>query len=304
MILFYILLAILSGLCMGIQSPINATLSRYVGHLQATTLSFGGGAICLGILVLTIGTGDLSRITDAAWWQLLGGTYGAYIVFIITYAIPRLGAALTSTILTFGQLITAAVLDTFGLMGLPQVPLAPARVAGCFVVLVGVILVYLGKRKQEQGKTLAKDHLAVMLFLAFGGMAGAIQAPTNNSLAGLVGTVEASFVSFSVGFLVILTLTLIATKGHLLKEKKDGIQGWMLSGGFFGAAVVFINLIAIATLGSTVLQICTMLGQLGGGMVIDNFGMFRTAKIKANSWRWAGVLVIACGATIVALSKL
>lgn len=304
MTIFYLLLAIISGVCMGVQSPVNATLSRHAGHLQATTISFGGGALCLGLLMLIIGTGDLSKIADVQWWQLLGGTYGIYIVLVITYGIPRLGAALTSTILTLGNLITAAVLDTFGLMGLPKVPLEAARVVGCLVVLTGVILVYIGKRKQEQGKTPGKEQFMVILALALGGVCGAIQAPTNNALAGHVGTVEASFVSFTVGFVVILGIALIATKGHLFVNKKEGIEGWMLTGGIFGAAVVFINLTAIAQLGSTVLQICTMLGQLGAGMMIDSYGLLRTNKIKANSWRWAGMLIIAAGVTIVALTKL
>ena len=304
MTIFYILLAMISGICMAVQSPVNATLSRYAGHLQATTISFGGGAVCLGILMLLIGTGDLSKLADAQWWQLLGGTYGIYIVLVITYGIPRLGAALTSTILTLGQLITASILDTFGLMGLPKVPLEPARVAGCLIVLTGVILVYIGKRKQEQGRPSNKDHLMVIPFLALGGVAGAIQAPTNNALAGHVGTVEASFVSFTVGFAVILLISLIVTKGNLLRDRKNGTRGWMLTGGIFGGAVVFINLTAIAALGSTVLQICTMLGQLSGGMLIDSFGLLRTNQIKANSWRWAGMLIIAIGVTIVALTKL
>ncbi|MBR4019999.1 MAG: DMT family transporter [Firmicutes bacterium] len=304
MSIFYILLAITSGICMAVQSPVNATLSRHAGHLQATTVSFGGGALVLGILMLIIGTGDLSRLADAQWWQFLGGLYGIYIVLVITYGIPRLGAALTSTILTLGNLMTAAVLDTFGLMGLPKVELEPGRIAGILIVLTGVILVYIGKRKQETGGGRGKDQLKVILMLALGGVAGAIQAPTNNALAGHVGTVEASFVSFSVGFLAILLIALIATKGHLLKDKKEGIEGWMLTGGIYGGAVVFINLTAIAVLGSTVLQIGTMLGQLSGGMAIDSFGLLRTNKIKANSWRWAGMLIIAVGVTIVALTKL
>ena len=302
--IFYILLAITSGVCMAIQSPVNATLSRHAGHLQATTVSFGGGALVLGLLMLIVGTGDLSRLADAQWWQLLGGIYGIYIVLVITYGIPRLGAALTSTILTLGNLMTAAVLDTFGLMGLPKVELEPGRIVGILIVLTGVILVYIGKRKQETGGGRSKDQLKVILMLTLGGVAGAIQAPTNNALAGYVGTVEASFVSFTVGFLVILTIALIATKGHLLKDKKEGIEGWMLTGGIYGGAVVFINLTAIAALGSTVLQICTMLGQLSGGMAIDSFGLLRTNKIKANSWRWAGMIIIAIGVTIVALTKL
>ena len=62
MTIFYLALAIVSGLCMAFQSPTNATLSRHVGNLQATCVSFGGGAICLLILMLIIGTGDISLV--------------------------------------------------------------------------------------------------------------------------------------------------------------------------------------------------------------------------------------------------
>lgn len=304
MSIFYIALALISGLCMAVQSPTNATLSRHIGNLQATCVSFGVGTLCLGLLMFAIGNGDLSKLAEASWWQFLGGTYGICIVLAITYAIPRLGAALTSTILTLAQIITATVLDTFGLMGLPRLPLEPMRVVGCLIVFTGVILVYIGKRKLEQGKKPNKDHLKVIPFLAMGGVAGAIQAPTNNGLASHIGTLEASFVSFTIGFVVILVIALVATKGNLAKHKKEGTKGWMLTGGIFGAAVVFINLTAIAVLGSTVLQIATMLGQLSGGMAIDSYGLLGTRKIKANKWRWTGMIAIAIGVTIVALTKM
>ena len=44
--------------------------------------------------------------------------------------------------------------------------------------------------------------------------------------------------------------------------------------------------------------------QLSGGMAIDSFGLLRTNKIKANSWRWAGMAIIAVGVTIVAVTKM
>jgi len=304
MLPFYLSLAIISGLCMSFQSPANATLSRYTGNLQATCVSFGTGMLCVAVLMLTMGDGNLSKITDASWWQLLGGTYGIYIVLVLTYAMPRLGAALTSTILTLGQITTGMILDTFGLLQLPKVPLAPARVAGALIVLAGIILVYIGKKKQEHGKGQRKNNALIIVLAALAGVAGAIQAPTNNALSMHVGRLEASFVSFTVGFLCILTITLIKTKGHILQDKKEGMKLWMLSGGPFGAAVVMINLFLVAQLGAIVLQITTMFGQLIGGMLIDSFGLMRTNKIKANGWRWAGMAMIAAGVTVVALTKM
>ncbi len=303
MTIFYILLAIAAGFAMAFQSPTNATLSRHIGNMQATCISFGGGVICLAVLTLLMGSGDITNITDASWWQLLGGLYGVTIVLGITYAIPHLGAALTSTILMLGQITTGAILDTFGLLQLQAMPLAPGRVAGCGIVLIGIVLVYIGKRKQEKGKAIETGTPVVIGFLLLAGIAGSIQSPTNMALAAHIGSIEASFISFLVGFLLILVITFIVTKGHMLKQKREGIRWWMTTGGIYGAAAVFINIVAIPHLGSTFLLIATMLGQLTGGMLVDSFGLLRTAKIKANGWRWAGMVIIALGVVIVALTK-
>jgi uncharacterized membrane protein YdcZ (DUF606 family) len=47
-----------------------------------------------------------------------------------------------------------------------------------------------------------------------------------------------------------------------------------------------------------------MLGQLSGGLLVDSFGLLRTNKIKANSWRWAGMIIIAVGVVLIAVTKL
>jgi len=306
MTIFYLALAIISGLCMSLQSPTNATLSRHVGNLQATTISFGGGAICLAVLTFIIGTGDLSLLGEASWWQFFGGVYGVCIVLAITFAIPRLGAALTSTILMLGQISTGTVLDTFGFMELETVPLAPGRIIGCFIVLIGIILVYIGKKKQETGrnKEYNKQTAVVIICIFLAGIAGALQSPTNTALSRHIGSIESSFICFVVGFLFILVITLIANKGHFGTVTNKGAEWWMLLGGVYGATIVFINLISIPHLGSAFLLIAITLGQLTGGMLVDSFGLLRTAKIKMNSWRYTGMAVIAIGVIIVAITKM
>ena len=304
MSIFYLFLAVVSGLCSAFQSPTNATLSRYAGKLQSTCISFGGGAILLAVLAACFGSGDLSGLADASWWQLLGGVYGVCIVLTITMAIPRLGAALASTILMMGQITMGAVIDTFGLMQMAPVPLAPARIIGGALVLAGIILVYKGKKVQEAGKTYNSQMILVALCTFLAGVAGAVQSPTNTALALHVGKLEASFMSFLTGFVFIFVITLIVTKGHLLANRTPGMRWWMATGGAYGASVVFINIIAIPHLGAAVLMIATMLGQLGGGMLVDSFGLLRTAKTRMNRWRSAGLVLIAAGILFVAIAKL
>lgn len=298
------MLAIISGCCMACQSPTNATLSRHIGNLQATAVSFGGGIICLAIPMLIIGAGDLSQLVNVEWWQLLGGVYGVCIVLAITYAIPRLGAALTSTIVMLGQISMGIILDTFGFLKLEAMPLAAGRVVGCLVVLAGIILVYQGKRINEQSRTLNKGDIIIAVFTFMSGLVGALQAPTNTALAVHIGKLEASFMSLATGFIFVLILALIATKGHLAKNSKPGVEWWMTIGGTYGAAIVLINILATPHLGVAALLITTMLGQLTAGTIVDSYGLLRAYKIKMNVWRYVGLVVIAIGVVITAIAKM
>ena len=47
-----------------------------------------------------------------------------------------------------------------------------------------------------------------------------------------------------------------------------------------------------------------MFGSLAGALIIDNYGLFRAAKVDMNRWRYVGVLVIACGVVLVTVAKL
>ena len=304
MAIFYLMLAIVSGFCMAFQSPTNATLSRHIGNLQATTVSFGGGLICLTVLMFIIGSGDLTQVVNAEWWQLMGGVYGVCIVLAITYSIPRLGAALTSTIIMLGQITMGIILDTFGLLKLEAMPLAAGRIIGCIVVLAGIILVYQGKRKNEKSRTLNKGDIVVAVCTFVSGLIGALQAPTNTALAIHIGKLEASFMSFATGFIFILVIALIASKGHLLKGRQKGVEWWMTIGGTYGAAVVFINIVATPHLGVAALLITTMLGQLSAGTLVDSYGLMRAYKIRMNGWRYTGLAVIAVGVIITAIANM
>lgn len=145
MTVFYLALAIVSGLCMAFQSPTNATLSRYTGNLQATCVSFGGGAVCLLILMLAIGTGDITHVVNAEWWQLLGGVYGVCIVLAITFAMPRLGAAVLLIATMLGQLTGGTLVDTFGPLKTNKIKLNSWRYAGLAVIALGVVIVAITK---------------------------------------------------------------------------------------------------------------------------------------------------------------
>jgi len=65
---------------------------------------------------------------------------GLTVVFAITFAQPRIGATATIGILIAGQLVMGALIDRFGLFGVTQIAISPARAVGIALLGIGAAL--------------------------------------------------------------------------------------------------------------------------------------------------------------------
>lgn len=303
MVLLMVIFAMIAGLSLALQGPVNSALGRRTTVLQATAVSFTGGVILLGLLLPLFGQGTLMNITKAKPWQLLGGIYGVTNAAVVVAAIPVLGAALTLTAIMLGQLLAAALIDVWGLFGTEPYPISFLRIAGIIIVAFGILLIYKGNKTSS---TTSKQSVSIpMLLVSFiAGILGAFQAPTNAALSRIVGKVEGAFVSFTVGLIPVLLVLLFIGSAKRRPLKGAGIKPWMLTGGAFGVTGVFLGLYTIPTLGAALQIACCLTGMLVGGILTDTFGLLQSAKIKINPYRILGVLVILTGVALVTLDKM
>lgn len=140
--LFYLGLAIAAGVCTALQTSINTALSRTIGSLESSLISFITGTLLLLVLVLLFGKGQLSLIPTVPKWQLIGGFLGAFLVFTTIIVTPKLGVVLIVTAIMLGQLIMSMIIDNFGLLQTVPVPLSPWRVVGVMFIAIGIFCVY------------------------------------------------------------------------------------------------------------------------------------------------------------------
>lgn len=140
--MLYVLLMLLAGCMIAMQSPINAALSRTVGVLESSLISFAVGGLFLALAVAFWGRGQLSRVLETPPWQWIGGILGAVMVLNTILAVPRIGALTTVLAMICGNLIMAAVIDHFGWFGLPVTPFGWRRLAGFALVLAGLLLIF------------------------------------------------------------------------------------------------------------------------------------------------------------------
>lgn len=143
-IYFYILLAILAGAMMPTQAAINNKLADAVDSpILAAFVSFFVGTV--GLLVYLVISGvSLSNLASAknvpavAW---IGGLLGAFFVTSAVVLVPRLGVALTFSLIIAGQMIVTLIIDHFGLLDVPVKEISLARVGGVVLIMVGVVLI-------------------------------------------------------------------------------------------------------------------------------------------------------------------
>ena len=141
--LFSMVAVVLAGGATALQAPTNAKLMGAVGSpVNAAFVSFAVGTAALGILAVILqARPDAAAVRALPWYAWVGGLYGAIFVVAAAWGVPRLGVALTITLMVAGQLLIGVILDHFGAFGMPAQPISWGRVAGILLVICGVVVV-------------------------------------------------------------------------------------------------------------------------------------------------------------------
>ena len=83
------------------------------------------------------------RFSDAPWYVYLVGAMGIGIVATSSWCTLHVGASAFMALSTAGQLVSSALIDRFGLFGMPVTRIRRRQLPGYALVLLGVILVVL-----------------------------------------------------------------------------------------------------------------------------------------------------------------
>ena len=140
----YLLLAILAGAMMPTQAATNNKMAVVVDSpILAAFISFIIGTAALFVYVIASGTpiGNLASVRDAPPVAWIGGLLGAFFVAMTVVLAPRLGVAMTFSLIIAGQMLVTLVIDHFGLLGVDVRPISWARFAGILLISGGVVLI-------------------------------------------------------------------------------------------------------------------------------------------------------------------
>lgn len=140
-LLLPIIISLLGGVAIGLQNPLASLMGQRIGILQGAFIIHLGGTIVAGGLLLAAPGGNLAAWRSVPWYALGAGALGVALVSAISFAIPRIGVAATVGLVVAIQIIMAAWLDHYGLLGASVRLFDAWRLVGIVFLLLGAWLV-------------------------------------------------------------------------------------------------------------------------------------------------------------------
>jgi len=310
------LLGLAGGIGMPMQTSINTQLGKRAGSpFTAAMINFMVGISALLIITCIWERGlaiPFGNIAAAPPWILGGGVLAVLFVMANILLMPRLGSVQTAILPALGQIIMGTLIDTFGFFESIQKPLGPIRLMGVAMVFCGVVIIIHAKATADsaggKGNGSAETPPAaaavrnVWAWRAFGliaGMSMAAQTAINSHLSVVVDShLFASVINFSVGLSLLIILNIVLLKTKKPWNTKEKAPLWIWCGGLFGVLFVIGNIVAARIVGTGMAVVLLLTGLMIGGLLVDQFGLFRSARRPVSLRSIFGVLLMIAGAIL------
>ena len=131
-----------AGLAGSVQAAVMGELGERIGIVPAVAFSVIV-ALLLGLAALLVWERSFAGVRAAFHepaWLWIGGLMSIFIVFAITVGPPRIGVTATIGIVIAGNLVSAAMIDRYGLFGQDVIPIDRWRLLGLLLLAVGAAL--------------------------------------------------------------------------------------------------------------------------------------------------------------------
>jgi transporter family-2 protein len=298
----FLVVALLVGCLLAVQTSVNLQLNRAVGTpYGASTLQLTVATVLLALIAVAAGTIGAASL-HVPWWHLLGGLASPLYITSGILLFPRLGALAAVGLFVTGQMFASLALDLLGLVGVPRQPLTPGIVLGAVAVLVGITVII-----RAGGATFGAGRTA---WIALGVLAGAVlpvQGAVNARLrADLGAPITVAMISFLVATVTITVVLLVllafrrTPRPQVAPLAKMPWWGWL--GGACAAAYVTATFLLIPEIGAATTVALTVTGQQLLSAAIDAFGFFRMPRRPLTWRRVTGLALLVAGSVLVQLT--
>lgn len=139
--LHHAMIMLAAGIGIPILAALNAALGRSIGSpAVAATILFVVAFATAATAALLTNPGASAKLASAPKHLFIAGALIAFYVLSITWIAPTMGVGNAVFFVLLGQLISAAVIDHFGLFTAQTSPLNWTRAAGIALMATGVFV--------------------------------------------------------------------------------------------------------------------------------------------------------------------
>lgn len=313
-ILLPIFLGLFAGFILPVQTAINSKLrSTLDSPFLSALASFSFGMLTLLIVLEITRIGILPALADfqtIAWWGWTGGLLGIIVLTGTIILLPKVGSMQTVLLPILGQILTGMAIDQFGWFKMAIHRFNSMRQLGTLLLIIGVFMIValeslLKEPKRKTKRKAAWTRKLPWIFLGIAiGAASAVQTAINGYLGiELAAPLKAAFISFFVGWLGLLLIVALKERGihysAALKNKPH--PKWVWLGGFLGPIVIGSNTALVPIIGTGMVVVLALMGQILGSLLIDQFGWFTIPKHPIDLLQIAGVLLMIGGIVLIKL---
>ncbi|WP_300120439.1 DMT family transporter [uncultured Enterococcus sp.] len=103
----------------------------------------------------------------------------------------------------------------------------------------------------------------------------------------------------TLGIITMILRTPIKVRFYAVKSGINHGEWWILLGGICGSLYVFISAWLVPIIGTGQVSVIALFGQLLFSAIIDQIGMFHSAKYNLNITKVAGLIIMLVGVIVI-----
>lgn len=138
--LWGIVFSIIAGMAMSVQGVMNTRLGEGIGNMEANTFVQGTAFLLSAAVLLFYRQGSFSELGGVNKLYWLGGAVGVVITLTVMLGIKSLGTTVAISVILISQLLIAALIDAFGLMGSEKVAFVWTKFLGLAMMIGGTVV--------------------------------------------------------------------------------------------------------------------------------------------------------------------
>lgn len=150
MLILMIVLAIIGGAALSVQAALNGRLGGNVGVFKSAFLTFSVGALVTALLIFFFEPNHSVTLMDVPKWQLLGALCGVPYIVIMVVAVQRIGTAVATVAVIFGQLSMSVLIDNFGWLGNEVITLSGSRIAALVCLAIALYFIFSSNKSEPK----------------------------------------------------------------------------------------------------------------------------------------------------------